>query len=156
MRNFIVLLMILLLIIVSGCQPKKQATVDTELKELIKSAETAKQQIPEAVKSAFKENRPLVLFFYGKWDQISEQVSKSIDTEAAAASNIRFIKVNIDDPQMAYLIAKFDVGSIPETVIIDGAGKTVMRKNGWIDKKTIAAGVAAASKSAILDIEDSL
>lgn len=149
-------LSLIILLAVTGCQSAQKNVVDDELKNLIKTAKTAKQQIPSVVREAYTAKKPIVLFFYGNWDQVSGQVAKYIDKESSTVNNVEFIKVNIDDPEMAYLVAKFNVGFLPETIMIDGNGKTVMRKNGWIDRKTIAAGIAAAAKATDIGTDDSL
>lgn len=144
----LLVLAIALLIGSGGCTTKKAEVKDADVID-VKPAKNPDEEIPKEITEALADKRPVAIIFYANWDQVSDQVVSYFEStkKQSSYSRVEFVKINIDDPDNAYVIAKFDVGFLPELVVLDGSGKTVMRKNGWIDSKTLQSGVSAALKS---------
>lgn len=139
MKYIIALLASLIVLTAIGCETK------VEPAKIYRPKYKSTQKIPVDFKKATVSGKPIVIFFYAKWDTTSNQVKPFINAlKDKFDGSVNFFLVNVDDPKMAYMIAKFNVGYLPDTVILDTQSKTLMRVDGWIDSKTIQASIQKA------------
>jgi thioredoxin-like negative regulator of GroEL len=140
MKFYLVIIAALFIIISTGC-----SAVQVEPAKIYKPKYKSTQKIPEFIKQATVSGKPTLLFFYANWDPTSSQVKPYIQSaQKQYNGKINLYQININDPKMAYLVAKFNTGYLPDTVILNAKGKTAMRIDGWIDLKTIQAGIEDA------------
>lgn len=139
MKYIIALITCLIVITAIGCETK------VEPAKIYRPKYKTTQNIPVDFKKATVSGKPVVIFFYAKWDTTSSQVKPFIlSLKNKFNDSVIFYLVNVDDPKMAYLLAKFNVGYLPDTVILDTQGKTLMRIDGWVDSRTIQASIQKA------------
>ena len=82
-----------------------------------------------------KSEKPVLIDFYADWCGPCKMVSPIIDEIAEENSEIKVVKVNVDDSQD--LAMKYQVMSIPTLVVIKN-GEEVNRSVGLIDKSQVA------------------
>lgn len=78
-----------------------------------------------------KSEKPVLIDFYADWCGPCKMLSPIIDEIAEENSDIKVVKVNVDDSQD--LAMKYQVMSIPTLVVIKN-GEEVNRSVGLIDK----------------------
>ena len=81
-----------------------------------------------------KSEKPVLLDFYADWCGPCKMLSPIIDEIAEENSEIKVVKVNVDDSQD--LAMKYQVMSIPTLVVIKN-GEEVNRSVGLIDKSQV-------------------
>ena len=83
-----------------------------------------------AGEQATLQKKPALFFFYADWCSACSQMRPVIDKlEPEYSDRIRFIKVNVDDPQAQELVAMAGVRAIPLTLFVtspDGQGQRWM------------------------------
>ena len=82
-----------------------------------------------------KSEKPVLIDFYADWCGPCKMLSPIIDEIAEENSDIKVVKVNVDDSQD--LAMKYQVMSIPTLVVIKN-GEEVNRSVGLIDKSQVA------------------
>ena len=82
-----------------------------------------------------KSEKPVLIDFYADWCGPCKMLSPIIDEIAEENSDIKVVKVNVDDSQD--LAMKYQVMSIPTLVVIKN-GQEVNRSVGLIDKSQVA------------------
>ena len=78
-----------------------------------------------------KSEKPVLIDFYADWCGPCKMLSPIIDEVAEENTDIKVVKVNVDDAQD--LAMKYQVMSIPTLVVIKN-GEEVNRSVGLIDK----------------------
>ena len=81
-----------------------------------------------------KSEKPVLIDFYADWCGPCKMLSPIIDEIAEENSDIKVVKVNVDDSQD--LAMKYLVMSIPTLVVIKN-GEEVNRSVGLIDKAQV-------------------
>ena len=81
-----------------------------------------------------KSEKPVLIDFYADWCGPCKMLSPIIDEVAEENSDIKVVKVNVDDSQD--LAMKYQVMSIPTLVVIKN-GEEVNRSVGLIDKSQV-------------------
>ncbi len=81
-----------------------------------------------------KSEKPVLIDFYADWCGPCKMLSPIIDEIAEENSDIKVVKVNVDDSQD--LAMKYQVMSIPTLVVIKN-GEEVNRSVGLIDKSQV-------------------
>ena len=81
-----------------------------------------------------KSEKPVLIDFYADWCGPCKMLSPIIDEIAEENSDIKVVKVNVDDSQD--LAMKYQVMSIPTLVVIK-KGEEVNRSVGLIDKAQV-------------------
>ena len=81
-----------------------------------------------------KSEKPVLIDFYADWCGPCKMLSPIIDEIAEENSEIKVVKVNVDDAQD--LAMKYQVMSIPTLVVIKN-GEEVNRSVGLIDKSQV-------------------
>lgn len=134
----IIITVISLIIVITGCSSDEVKTfAPIKRKKSINI-------FPDNLSSSIISNKPTLIYFYAKWDQTSDEVNPHIeDISKLYKNNINVIKIDVDNPSLAYVVAKFNVGFLPDMVILKRA-QTMMRIDGWVDFKTIQSGVEVA------------
>ena len=82
-----------------------------------------------------KSEKTVLIDFYADWCGPCKMLSPIIDEIAEENSDIKVVKVNVDDSQD--LAMKYQVMSIPTLVVIKN-GEEVNRSVGLIDKSQVA------------------
>lgn len=132
---------IILIIIFTGCSANEVRTfAPTKRKKSI-------NVFPDYLSTSIISNKPTLIYFYAKWDQTSNEVNPYIENISKLYKNkINLIKIDVDNPSLAYIVAKFNVGFLPDIIILKRS-QTVMRVDGWVDFKTIKSGVELSLKN---------
>ena len=81
-----------------------------------------------------KSEKPVLIDFYADWCGPCKMLSPIIDEIAEENSEIKVVKVNVDDSQD--LAMKYQVMSIPTLVVIKN-GEEANRSVGLIDKSQV-------------------
>ena len=81
-----------------------------------------------------KSEKPVLIDFYADWCGPCKMLSPIIDEVAEENTDIKVVKVNVDDAQN--LAMKYQVMSIPTLVVIKN-GEEVNRSVGLIDKAQV-------------------
>ena len=81
-----------------------------------------------------KSEKPVLIDFYADWCGPCKMLSPIIDEVAEENTDIKVVKVNVDDAQD--LAMKYQVMSIPTLVVIK-KGEEVNRSVGLIDKAQV-------------------
>ena len=85
-------------------------------------------------KEVLEESKTVLVDFYADWCGPCKMLSPIIDQIAEENTNIKVVKVNVDESQD--LAMKYQVMSIPTLVIIK-EGKEINRSVGLVDKSQI-------------------
>ena len=86
------------------------------------------------VEEVIKSEKPVLIDFYADWCGPCKMLSPIIDEIAEENSEIKVVKVNVDDSQD--LAMKYQVMSIPTLVVIKN-GEEANRSVGLIDKSQV-------------------
>ncbi len=91
-----------------------------------------------AQQQAVESDKPIILFFTGKWCSPCRIMKRNIwaDEQVAASVNAEFIPVTIDvdDPNAAAALSRYRVGVTPTTIITDPQGKVLEQVEGGMGK----------------------
>ena len=91
-----------------------------------------------AQQQAAQSGKPIILFFTGKWCVPCRIMKRNVwaDEQVTASVNAEFIPVTIDvdDPDAAVAIRRYNVGITPITIITDPQGNVLQQKEGGIGK----------------------
>lgn len=78
--------------------------------------------------------KPVLIDFYANWCPPCKKLSPIVEKVANENSNIKFVKINIDDEEE--LANKYDISSIPTLVLIEN-GEEINRSIGLIPKAKV-------------------
>ena len=85
-------------------------------------------------KEVLQSEKPVLVDFFADWCGPCKMLSPIVDEVASENSDIKVVKVNIDESQD--LAMKYQVMSIPTLVVIK-EGKEINRSVGLIDKSEV-------------------
>ena len=85
-------------------------------------------------KEVLQSEKPVLVDFFADWCGPCKMLSPIVDEVASENSDIKVVKVNIDEAQD--LAMKYQVMSIPTLVVIK-EGKEINRSVGLIDKSEV-------------------
>jgi thioredoxin 1 len=109
-----------------------------------------------AQKRAIESGKPMILYFTGNWCVPCRVMKRQVwaDKEVAASVNLRFIPVaiDIDNPNHAELLARYNVGGAPVTIITDPQGNALRWKAGGMGKADFLALLAEPNPAAVKDM----
>jgi len=87
---------------------------------------------------AVQSNKPMILFFTGKWCSPCQIMKRQIwaDERVMKTVNSAFIPVTIDvdNSNAAETLSRYGVGDTPNTIITDSKGNVLQRKRGGMSK----------------------
>ncbi len=91
-----------------------------------------------AQQQADQSGRPIVLFFTGNWcvpcKIMKRQVWADDDVMTSVNSDFVPVTIDVDDPNNASLLVRYNVGGTPITIITDPSGKALRWRVGGIGK----------------------
>ncbi|MGE3181978.1 MAG: thioredoxin family protein [Phycisphaerae bacterium] len=94
---------------------------------------------PAAAQQAADAGRPMILFFTAKWCVPCKIMKRQVwaDQQVTVAVNGHFIPVTIDvdNPENAALLERYNVGSTPLTIVTDPHGNALQWRVGGIGKR---------------------
>ncbi|MEM9645061.1 MAG: thioredoxin fold domain-containing protein [Planctomycetota bacterium] len=83
-------------------------------------------------------NKPVVLYFTGKWCVPCRIMKRTVwaDEQVTQFVNASFIPVaiDVDDPKEAALLARYNIGGTPVTIVTDSQGNALDWRAGGISK----------------------
>ncbi|MGB0952307.1 MAG: thioredoxin family protein [Planctomycetota bacterium] len=87
---------------------------------------------------AVQEDKPILLFFTGKWCSPCQIMKRQVfaDEEVAKNVNASFIPVTIDvdAAESAAALTRYQIGVTPTTILTDSRGVVLQRKAGGMSK----------------------
>ncbi len=93
---------------------------------------------PSAQQQADQTGKPIVLFFTGNWCVPCKIMKRQVwaDDHVMKTVNSDFVPVSIDvdDPNNASLLVRYNVGGTPITIVTDPNGKALRWRVGGIGK----------------------
>lgn len=96
-----------------------------------------------AQQQATQSGKPIILFFTGKWCVPCRIMKREVwaDKQVTASVNAGFIPVtiDIDDPDVAKTVNRYQVGITPTTIITDTQGNVLQQTQGKIGKSDFLA-----------------
>ncbi|WP_144995422.1 thioredoxin family protein [Polystyrenella longa] len=103
----------------------------------------------KAYDEAKRTNRPLLIHFYADWCMPCQKMEKEVlsSRELSQLVNNDFVAVKINADHHQDVVEHFSVKSLPSDVIIDPAGKVLLRNKGYLKPNVYLAGIHSASKS---------
>jgi thioredoxin 1 len=91
-----------------------------------------------AQKQAIESGKPMILYFTGQWCVPCRIMKREVwaDNQVASPVNSRFVPVSIDidKPEHAAVLVRYNVGGAPVTIITDPQGNVLRWKSGGIGK----------------------
>ena len=85
-----------------------------------------------------QSDKPIILFFTGKWCVPCKVMKRQVwaDDQVIKTVNSEFIPVtiNVDDPDNAAILVRYNVGSTPITIVTDPNGNALQWRVGEIGK----------------------
>ncbi len=94
-----------------------------------------------AQKQAVESDKPLVIFFTGKWCSPCRIMKREVwaDEQVMATINEGFIPVmiDVDDPNAAATMNRYSVGATPTTIITDSKENVLEYKQGRMSKADV-------------------
>ena len=96
--------------------------------------EVSKINSQDFEKEVLQSEKPVLVDFFADWCGPCKMLSPIVDEVASENSDIKVVKVNIDECQD--LAMKYQVMSIPTLVVIK-EGKEINRSVGLIDKSEV-------------------
>jgi len=91
-----------------------------------------------AQQQAIQSGKPLLLFFTGKWCVPCRIMKRTVlaDTQVAASVNARFtpVTIDIDDPDAAATVSRYQVRITPTTIVTDSNGTVLQQVQGGMGK----------------------
>jgi len=105
---------------------------------------------------AAQSGKPMILFFTGKWCVPCKVMKRNVwaDEQVTASVNAAFIPVTIDvdDPDNAAVLVRYNVGGTPITIVTDPNGNALQWRVGGIGKSEFLDLLRASNPSAINDL----
>ncbi len=93
---------------------------------------------PSAQQQADQTGKPIVLFFTGNWcvpcKIMKRQVWADDDVMKTVNSDFVPVSIDVDDPNNASLLVRYNVGGTPITIVTDPNGKALRWRVGGIGK----------------------
>ena len=93
---------------------------------------------PSAQQQADQTGKPIVLFFTGNWcvpcKIMERQVWADDDVMKTVNSDFVPVSIDVDDPNNASLLVRYNVGGTPITIVTDPNGKALRWRVGGIGK----------------------
>ena len=93
---------------------------------------------PSAQQQADQTDKPIVLFFTGNWcvpcKIMKRQVWADDDVMKTVNSDFVPVSIDVDDPNNASLLVRYNVGGTPITIVTDPNGKALRWRVGGIGK----------------------
>ncbi|MBT6722192.1 MAG: thioredoxin family protein [Planctomycetaceae bacterium] len=93
---------------------------------------------PSAQQQADQSGKPIVLFFTGNWcvpcKIMKRQVWADDDVMKTVNSDFVPVSIDVDDPNNASLLVRYNVGGTPITIVTDPNGKALRWRVGGIGK----------------------
>ena len=87
---------------------------------------------------AAQSGKPIILFFTGKWCVPCKVMKRNVwaDEQVTASVNAAFIPVmiDVDDPDNAAVLVRYNVGGTPITIVTDPNGNALQWRVGGIGK----------------------
>ncbi|MDF1798669.1 MAG: thioredoxin family protein [Planctomycetota bacterium] len=96
------------------------------------------EDFPAAQQQAATADKPMLLFFTGKWCSPCQIMKRQVwaDDQVADTVNEALIPVTIDvdDPGAVTVLRSYAVGVTPTTILCDPTGKVLQREQGRLSK----------------------
>ncbi len=100
-----------------------------------------------------QSDKPIILFFTGKWCVPCKVMKRQVwaDDQVMKTVNSEFIPVTIDvdDPDNAAILVRYNVGGTPITIVTDPNGNALQWRVGGIGKSEFLELLRASNPSAI-------
>lgn len=97
------------------------------------------EDFASAQEQAVVAGKPTILFFTGTWCVPCRIMKREVwaDAQVEETVNAHFtaVIVDVDDPQAAETIRRYQVGATPVTIVVDQDGNVLERADGRIDKE---------------------
>lgn len=91
-----------------------------------------------AQRLAVESDKPIILFFTGKWCVPCRIMKRNVwaDAQVAETVNAAFVPltIDVDDPDAATVISRYQVGATPNTIITDPQGNVLDQAAGGLNK----------------------
>ncbi len=95
-------------------------------------------EFPDAQQKTELSGKPMVLFFTGKWCVPCRIMKREVwaDEQVTASVNAQFIPVaiDVDNPDDAAILARYNVVGAPVTMITDPKGNVLQWREGGMGK----------------------
>ncbi len=92
----------------------------------------------EAQQQASESDKPIILFFTGKWCSPCQIIKRQVwaDNQVISAVNAGVIPVmiDVDDKSMTQTLAQYNVSVTPKTIVTDSKGIVLQEKEEGISK----------------------
>ena len=109
-----------------------------------------------AQQQAAESDKPIILFFTGKWCSPCRIMKREVWSEelVAATVNEAFIpvRIDVDDPNAAATLSRYGVGATPTTIITDSKGNVLQHKRGRISKADFLELLGNLAPSSVEDL----
>jgi len=100
--------------------------------------------------------KPIILYFTGEWCSPCRVMKRQVwaDDEVMTSVNAQFIPVaiDVDDSDNAAVLARYNVGGAPVTIITDSQGNALRWRAGGIGKSEFLELLRAPNPSAATDL----
>ena len=110
---------------------------------------------PSAQQQAAQTDKPIILFFTGKWCVPCRIMKREVwaDAQVMAAVTTVFIPVmiDVDDLESAAVLSRYRVGVTPNTIITDPQGNVLQQKEGGMGKAEFLELLRRLNRSAAKD-----
>ncbi|EAQ79934.1 probable thiol:disulfide interchange protein [Blastopirellula marina DSM 3645] len=108
-----------------------------------------------AQQQATDSGKPMILYFTGQWCVPCRVMKRQVwaDAEVETSVNAQFIPVAIDvnNPDNAELLTRYNIGGAPVTIITDPAGNALRWRAGGIGKTEFLELLQASTPSPAKD-----
>lgn len=109
-----------------------------------------------AQQEAVDSGKPIILYFTGTWCVPCRIMKREVwaDEQVMAAVNGNFIAVaiDVDDPDHAALLTRYNVGGTPVTIVVDPQGNALRWRAGGIGKAEFLELLGNSNPSAAEDL----
>jgi protein disulfide-isomerase len=110
-----------------------------------------------AQQQAAESGKPIILYFTGEWCVPCRVMKRQVwaDEEVKTSVNAQFIPVaiDVDNPDDAAVLARYNVGGAPVTIITDPQGNALRWRVGGVGKSEFLAFLRASHPSAAKDMQ---
>jgi len=110
-----------------------------------------------AQQQAAESGKPMILYFTGKWCVPCRVMKRQVwaDEEVQTLVNAQFVPVaiDVDNPDDAEMLARYNVGGTPVTIITDPRGNALRWQAGGIGKPEFLELLRAPNPSAAKDLQ---